>query len=227
MLSISMKKFNFFLASNLILLITALIFISAKSLNFTKKEPLNALSEYEIDLRNSKILWNIKTSRGGNNGELLIKSGTMLEDKNMVKSSEILIDMTAIQIRSIPPGIVNMKAVTILNTESFFDVAKHPTAKLEITKTVAKSSSSFEVIGFLTIKGRKNPIRFLMEGGFFQDHFEGRSKNIVVNRNLYDIRYESENNTDKEFDLKVEDAIDNSFSIDVFIVANKIIKNQN
>jgi polyisoprenoid-binding protein YceI len=178
-------------------------------------------SEYVIDLKNSKILWNIKTSRGGNNGELLIKSGTMLEDRNQVLSANIEMDMTAIQIRSIPPGIVNMKAVTILNTESFFDVARFPTSRLEIVRTTPKSSNSFEVNGFLTIKGRRNPIRFLMEGGFSNGHFEAQSKNITVNRNLYNIKYSSnDGNIDKELDTKIEDAIDQSFTIDVFIVAD-------
>lgn len=176
---------------------------------------------YTLDLKNSKILWNIKTSRGGNNGELLIKDGRMIEEDNMVKSATIDMDMTAIQIRSIPPGIVNMKAVTILNTESFFDVARFPTSKLEITKTTKKSTNSFEVNAFLTIKGRRHPIRFTMEGSFNNGHFEGTSKGIVVNRNLYDIRYVSgDGNIDKELDTKIEDAIDQSFTIDVFVVAD-------
>lgn len=193
-----------------------LLFMGTKFIE--NQPPANA---YTIDLKNSKILWNIKTSRGANNGELLIKSGTFTEENKSVKNADILMDMTAIQIRSIPPGIVNMKAVTILNTESFFDVAKYPTARLEITKTVKKSETTFEVNGFLTIKGRRHPIRFMMEGGFADGHFEGTSKNIIVNRGLYNIRYTSDNNGDKDFDGKVEDAIDESFTIDVFIVADK------
>lgn len=201
-----------------ILLFFSLVLISAKS----PKQ-----NEYILDLKNSKILWNIKTSRGGNNGELMIKEGKMLEENNMVKSAIIDMDMTAIQIRSIPPGIVNMKAITILNTESFFDVARFPTSKLEITRTTKKSGNSFEVNGFLTIKGRRHPIRFSMEGSFNNGHFEGTSKGIVVNRNLYDIRYVSgDGNIDKELDTKIEDAIDQSFTIDVFVVAD-ILNKQN
>jgi polyisoprenoid-binding protein YceI len=117
-----------------------------------------------------------------------------------------------------------MKAVTILNTESFFDVARFPTSKLEIIRTTQKSSNTFEVNGFLTIKGRRNPIRFLMEGGFNNGHFEGSSKNIIVNRNLYNIKYVSSDGAiDKELDTKIEDAIDQSFTIDVFVVADKLI----
>lgn len=190
--------------------------------NYLTKSPKT--NEYVIDLKSSKIMWNIKTSRGGNNGELLIKNGVMVEENNLVKSATIEMDMTAIQIRSIPPGIVNMKAVTILNTESFFDVARFPTSKLEIIRATKKSDNSFEVNGFLTIKGRRNPIRFMMEGGFNNGHFEGTSKNIIVNRNLYNIKYvSSDGNIDKELDTKVEDAIDQSFTIDVFVVADKLI----
>ncbi len=184
-------------------------------------------NEYVLDLKNSKILWNIKTSRGGNNGELLIKESRMVEEDNMVKSATIDMDMTAIRIRSIPPAFVNMKAVTILNVESFFDVARFPTSKLEITKTTKKSANSFEVNAFLTIKGRRHPIRFVMEGSFVNGHFEGTSKGIVVNRNLYNIRYvSSDGNIDKELDTKIEDAIDQSFTIDIFVVAD-ILNKQN
>lgn len=205
-----------------LLLPIGLLFIGASKIEH--KPNVNA---YILDLKNSKILWNIKTSRGANNGELLIKSGTFTEENKTVKSADILMDMTAIQIRSIPPGIVNMKAVTILNTESFFDVAKFPTSRLEIVRTVKKSENNFEVNGFLTIKGRRNPIRFMMEGGFVDGHFEGTSKNIIVNRGLYNIRYTSDNNNDKDFDGKVEDAIDESFTIDVFIVADKELSLKN
>jgi polyisoprenoid-binding protein YceI len=210
------------LYSKILLIPITALFISAKP-ELPKSTEHNAMApaEYVIDLKNSKILWNIKTSRGGNNGELLIKSGSMLEENRQVLTANIEMDMTAIQIRSIPPGIVNMKAVTILNTESFFDVARYPTSRLEINRTIPKSSNSFEVTGFLTIKGRRHPIRFLMEGGFANGHFEGKSKNITVNRNLYNIKYSSNDGTiDKELDNKVEDAIDQSFTIDVFIVAD-------
>ncbi len=209
----------------LLLFTTSFISISAISAydKNTSEDNLK-VNEYTLDLKNSKIMWNIKTSRGGNNGELLIKSGVMLEENSLVKSATIEMDMTAIQIRSIPPGVVNMKAVTILNTESFFDVARFPTAKLEINRATKKSDNSFEVNGFLTIKGKRNPIRFLMEGGFNNGHFEGSSKNIIVNRNLYNIKYvSSDGNIDKELDTKIEDAIDQSFTIDVFVVADMSI----
>lgn len=219
-----MKKLALLLLIPIGLLLLSATLYSEKS----SSELIPRENDYFLDLKNSKILWNIKTSRGGNNGELLIKSGLVKEENNQVKSAIIDMDMTAIQIRSIPPGIVNMKAVTILNTESFFDVARFPTSKLEITRTTQKSNNTFEVNGFLTIKGRRNPIRFMMEGGFSNGHFEGSSKNIIVNRNLYNIKYVStDGNIDKELDTKVEEAIDQSFTIDVFVVADIINKSEN
>lgn len=211
----------------LILVSAIVLLVSTSATKIKPSTPTFTIAgtTYEVDLKNSKINWNIKTSRGANNGELRIKSGYVLEEKGTVKKSEILMDMTAIMIRSIPPGIVNMKAVTILNTESFFDVGKFPTSLIEITKTTPKSATSFEVIGFLTIKARRQPIRFTMDGGFNYGHFEGKAKNIVVNRNLYDIRYTTNGDAaEKELEGRVEDAIDDSFTIDVFLVADKVIK---
>ncbi len=215
-----MKKVNY---SVLVSLIAILLFSTGAKIEKSENTYFTvAGAKYKVDLKNSKISWNIKTSRGANNGELRIKSGNVVEEKNRVKSAEILMDMTAIVIRSIPPGIVNMKAVTILNTESFFDVAKFPTAMIEITKTTPKQSNTFEVNGFLTIKGRRQPIRFTMEGSFSDGHFEGTTKNIVVNRTLYDIRYTTSGDAaEKELETRVEDAIDDSFIIDVFLVADK------
>lgn len=216
-----MKKLTYSLSLIILFFACAAISATEKSTNTAAPVLTLAGDEYVVDLRNSRINWNIKTSRGANNGELLIKSGKVNEEKNRVKNADILIDMTAIMIRSIPPGIVNMKAVTILNTESFFDVGRYPTARIEISKCIQKSQTTFEAIGFLTIKGRRQSIRFDMEGGFNYGHFEARAKNIVVNRALYDIRYTSDESIDKEFDTRVEDAIDDSFTIDVFIVADK------
>lgn len=219
-LSQIMKKVNY---SVLAFLLSVLVISTSAKIEKTKSSSFNLAGEtYAVDLRNSKINWNIKTSRGANNGELRIKSGSVVEDRNRVKNAEILMDMTAIVIKSIPPGIVNMKAVTILNTESFFDVGKFPTALIEITKTIPKQTNIFDVIGFLTIKGRRQPIRFTMEGSFGGGHFEGTAKNIVVNRNLYDIRYTTNGDaSEKELESRVEDAIDDSFTIDVFLVADK------
>lgn len=215
-----MKKFNYAL-----LFLAAFVVFTTTGAKPKKSNNTTFIIEgvpYDVDLRNSKINWNIKTSRGANNGELRIKSGFVNEDNGKVLNSEILMDMTAIMIRSIPPGIVNMKAVTILNTESFFDVAKFPTSLMEITRTIQKTGNTFDVIGFLTIKGRRQPIRFTMTGGFNYGHFEGKAKNIVVNRNLYDIKYPTSGDVaEKEFEGRVEDAIDDSFTIDVFIVADK------
>jgi hypothetical protein len=61
-----------------------------------------------------------------------------------------------------------------------------------------------------------------MEGGFAGGHFEGTTKNIVVNRTLYDIRYTTSGDAaEKELETRVEDAIDDSFNIDVYLVADK------
>jgi polyisoprenoid-binding protein YceI len=207
----------------LILSILSLSIISISAISaFDHYSSLENVNEYKIDLKKSKILWFIKTSKGSNNGELLINNGVMKEENNLVKSAFIEIDMMAIKIRSIPPGIVNMKAVTILSTESFFDVARFPTSTLEIIQTTKKSDTSFEVFGFLTIKGRRNSIRFIMDGGFNNGHFEGIAKNIIINRNLYNIKYVSSvNKIDKKLDTQIEDSIDQSFTIDVFVVADK------
>lgn len=216
-----MKRYNFLF---ILLSVTVLFIATGATKSKQTNEPSFTIAgtSYVVDLTNSKISWNIKTSRGANNGELKIKNGTVIEENNRVKSTVIDMDMTAIMIRSIPPGIVNMKAVTILNTESFFDVAKYPTSVLEITRTIQKSETSFDAIGYLTIKGRRQPIRFSMTGGFNYNHFEGTAKNIVVNRKLYDIRYSANGDiAEKELEGRVEDAIDDSFTIDAFIVADK------
>ena len=219
-----MKRINFLLFATAILSFTFLTAASPTKSKSKSSQPTITLanSTYIVDLKSSKITWNIKTSRGANSGDLKIKDGQISEDKNRVKQATINMDMTAIIIRSIPPGIVNMKAVTILNTESFFDVARYPTSLLEITKTIQKSDDTFEAIGFLTIKAKRQPIRFTMTGSFNYGHFEGTAKNIAVNRRLYDIRYTSGGDLDeKDLEGKIENAIDDSFTIDVFIVADK------
>ena len=221
-----MKRINYLLLATALLSFTFLTAAAPSKSKIAQPSISLAGSTYIVDLKNSKISWNIKTSRGANSGDLKIKDGVIIEENNRVKSTVINMDMTAIIIRSIPPGIVNMKAVTILNTESFFDVARYPNSILEITRTVQKSDDTFEAIGFLTIKAKRQPIRFTMTGSFNYGHFEGTAKNIIVNRRLYDIRYTSGGDLgEKELEGKIEDAIDDNFTIDVFIVADKELKN--
>jgi hypothetical protein len=77
----------------IILLALPLAFISISAIsvyNTSNTEETLKENEYVIDLKNSKILWNIKTSRGGNNGELLIKSGVMQEENNQVPFHQVL-----------------------------------------------------------------------------------------------------------------------------------------
>lgn len=216
-----MKKLNYpllFVASALFVVFTSAVNPKTSSSSTFKL----AENVYEVDLKNSKVNWNIKTSRGANNGEIKIKTGVLNVDKNKIKNANIELDMTGIVVRSIPPGIINMKAISVMNTQSFFDVGRYPTSLIEITRTIQKSSTSFDVTGFLTIKGRRQPIKFTMEGQFNDGHFEGTSKNIAVNRKAYDIRYVSSGNSEeKELEGRIEDAIDDSFTIDVFIVADK------
>lgn len=222
----TMKKLNY----PLLIIVSALFIVLTSAVN-PKSNRTNtfvlAENVYEVDIKNSKINWNIKTSRGANNGELKIKTGAINVDKNKIKNANIELDMTGIVVRSIPPGIINMKAISVMNTQSFFDVGRFPTSLIEITRTTQRSSTSFDVNGFLTIKGRRQPLKFTMEGQFSDGHFEGTAKNITINRKAYDIRYVASGDpAEKELEGRIEDAIDDSFTIDVFLVADKKQENR-
>ena len=103
-----------------------------------------------------------------------------------------------------------------LKNQDFFDVERFPTAKIVLTKIIPANNGDTNVTGNLTIKGITHPVTFPAKidgkGGIL--NMNGK---LLIDRTLWDIRYQS----GKFFDLIADRAISDSIEFDIKIIAKK------
>jgi polyisoprenoid-binding protein YceI len=130
--------------------------------------------ELTVDVATSTIKWRA-THKGGmapRFGTLSISNGTLSTENGKVKAGSFTVDVNSLKVDSAAVTEAGKKATDLeahLKTADFFDVAKYPTAKFEITSVTpfdaAKDQSLLEgatdiVAGNLTIKDKVVNIKF-------------------------------------------------------------------
>jgi len=126
-------------------------------------------STLELDTEKSMVTWIGTKPTGQHNGTIGIKSGTVAIDGGKIVSGNFTMDMNSVKAVDMSPEY-NDKLSNHLKDSDFFEVAKYPEAKFEITKVAdyspAKGDSailkdaSHMVSGNLTIKGQSKNITF-------------------------------------------------------------------
>jgi polyisoprenoid-binding protein YceI len=170
---------------------------------------------FKADVSKSTIDWLGKKVTGQHNGAVKMLSGSLVLDKDAVKSGAFEADLNSITCSDLQ-GEWADKLIGHLKSEDFFSTAKFPKATLAITSGTKNADGSYLLKGNLTIKGITKPIEFpatiKTEGAALT-----AKATLVVDRTLYDIRYGS-----KSFFESIGDkAIDNDFTLTVNLVASK------
>lgn len=145
---------------------------------------LNAQNK-KIDISKSSIHWVGKKITGQHDGTLDFKEGTLVFDGNKLIGGSFTVDMTTINATDVE-GKSKEKLDGHLKAEDFFDVDKHPTAKLEFKKIADKGKGVYTVTADMTIKGITNPVTFDIT---VKDNTATTKFN--VDRTKYDIKYGS------------------------------------
>jgi len=160
----------------------------------------------EIKASESKINWVGKKVTGSHSGTLNLSSGHLVFDGENITGGEFIVDMTSLTVTDLEAGKGKEKLEGHLNSDDFFGVAKHKTAKLVVGKA-KKTSDGYKIAGDLTIKGKTNPIAFVLSV-----KGNAATTKINVDRTKYDIKYGSgsffENLGDKAINDEFELAID-------------------
>ncbi len=160
----------------------------------------------EIKASESKINWVGKKVTGEHSGTLNLSEGFLVFEGENITGGEFVVDMTTLKVTDLEAGNGKEKLEGHLNSDDFFGVKNHKTAKLVVSKA-KKTDKGYKIAGELTIKGKTNPISFdLAVNG------DGASTKLMVDRTKYDIKYGSgsffDNLGDKtisdEFELAVE-----------------------
>ncbi|MBQ0733407.1 YceI family protein [Aquimarina celericrescens] len=160
----------------------------------------------EIKTSESNINWTGKKVTGSHTGTLKLSEGYLVFDGEKITGGEFVVDMTSLTVTDLEAGNGKEKLEGHLNSDDFFGIKNHKTAKLVVTKA-KKTDKGYKLAGDLTIKGKTNPISFdLAVNG------DSASTKLMVDRTKYDIKYGSgsffDNLGDKtiydEFELAVD-----------------------
>lgn len=175
----------------------------------TANSPIDG-EKKEVKVSESKITWKGYKVTGSHEGKIALKSGHLEMDGNKLTGGEFVVDMTSITNLDMAAGEGKEKLEGHLKSDDFFGVENHPTAKLVITSAESMNKNSYSVKGDLTIKGKTNPVTFVVS------IYENKATaTLKVDRAKYDVRYGSgsffDNLGDKaiydEFDLVVDLAL--------------------
>lgn len=198
-------------------ILLSLISLTASSfLAFTRPMDNKAKDvNYSVDPQQSKLVWNAKKVGGEHAGTAPVKSGALILNSGKLTGGNIEINLKDLLVTDIQDPEYNAKLVSHLKNEDFFAVEKYPVAKLEIVSASPAGATRYTVKGKLTIKGITKDITFPVEITAGAKNLTANAK-VAIDRTQYDIRYNS-----KSFFSSIGDkAIDDSFNLDVTLVAN-------
>ena len=144
----------------------------------------------EVALKKSSVEWHAKKVSGAHYGNVSIKSGFLKMKGGQLAGGEFVIDMTTFTCTDISSKEYNEKFVNHLNSDDFFSVKKHSTAKLLITESRLGKGGHFDVFANLTIKGITKPVIFRANVSNKKDQLFADAE-ITFNRTHYGIKYGS------------------------------------
>lgn len=169
-----------------------------------------------VDTKSSKVEWGAKKVTGSHAGLVPISSGTLIVDGDKLKGGSFVLDVKNLTVTDVKDADMNGKLTGHLKNNDFFAVETHPQAKFVITSATPKGAGAYEVAGKLTIKGITNDIKFPATVKSEGNKLVADAK-ISVDRTKYDIKFRSSN----FFENLGDKAIDNDFTLNVNLVANK------
>ncbi len=107
----------------------------------------------------SKVTWKgTKKIGSAHHGQIKVQSGSVTFEKDQPVGAEITIDVSSLSDDDLTDKEMNTKLVTHLKSGDFFDVAKYPTAKLNVKKITKNSDTNYSLDGDLTLKDATKPI---------------------------------------------------------------------
>ena len=164
---------------------------------------------FNINNKTSSIEWIGKKIGGQHNGNIKIKSGSLIIKDNKIVSGNFIMDMNSISCTDLEDETYNNKLVGHLKSDDFFGVKSHPESSFTITNSTAFKNNKSAVKGNLIIKGISKEILFFVEKN--GDTFKAT---IDVDRSKHNVRYGS----NSFFDNLGNAAIDDVFNLNITLI---------
>lgn len=161
--------------------------------------------EKAVDIAASNIHWTGKKVTGQHDGNISLKSGSLILDNGAVSGGNFVVDMASMTCTDLE-GEYAGKLIGHLISDAFFDVENYPEATLTFTSVKAKGNGVYAVTGDFTIKGITKEASFDLT----VDGNEATAK-VIIDRSKHNVRYGS----NSFFDNLGNKAIDNNFELDV------------
>lgn len=168
-----------------------------------------------VDTAASVLNWKGTKPTGAHDGVVSLKSGSLLLEDGKLKKGQFIIDMNSIKNKDMAGSDGAGKLEGHLKAADFFDVAKYPTSKFEITK-VQEVAGKLAVTGNLQIKDVTKsitiPAVISTEGGVTTF----KSETFNVDRADFNVKYGS-----KKFFASLKDKFINDIMEFSFVVKTK------
>jgi polyisoprenoid-binding protein YceI len=150
---------------------------------------------FNVDATTSKLGWAGTKVTGAHNGSINIQSGSISVENDEIKAGSFVVDMNTIANTDLTDKKMNGDLVGHLSSPDFFDVAKFPSSKFEITATqkLAAADSlgnNYQISGNLTIKDVTKNITFPANVSMDSTQFAATAK-FTIDRTEWNIQYGS------------------------------------
>ncbi len=176
---------------------------------------------YTVDVANSTIAWVGTKPAGKHTGTIALAKGAVTATDGSLDSGAFEIDMTTINVTDLEgdekAGLEgHLKGEGENKEDHFFNVAKFPTAKFEITE-VTKVSDTTMIKGNLTLKGITKNISFPAVTTVTDTVFSIQSEPFTINRTEWGVNYGSKS----VFENLGNKFINDDIQLTVTVKANK------
>lgn len=160
----------------------------------------------QIDTSKSLLTWKGSNLFKFNEhfGTVKFSSGTIFMENDSLSGGNFEVDMNTI---TNTDGKYNEMLVSHLKNEDFFNVEKHPKAKLEITGIKYMDENEVQINADLTIKSITNPIVY--KSTLVRENSKVlMTAKFIIDRTLWKVNYESKSILDSLKDDTISDAIE-------------------
>lgn len=204
----------------LILIIASFFFSCHRTVKEKNKASADSISLHvgdekfvAIDKKQSVVTWKGSSVEGVHAGYVYISKGELMIENGQLMGGSVEVDMSTIEgddHRS------DNNLIKHLKDPDFFDVKKFPISTIAIIKVASINVEDKEITGNLTIKGITHPVSFPVKVEV-KDGIVKASGKLVIDRTLWDVRY----NSGKFYDNLADKTISDSIEFHIKIVAKK------
>lgn len=171
--------------------------------------------DYKVNTKTSKIFWSGSKPAGIHAGTLSLSDGTVVVANENIVGGNFTIDMNSINVTDLEGDEKlylegHLKGSDDKNRDDFFNVAKYPTAKFEISKVTKLENDSISnhiVYGNLTLKDSTKLISFKAKVSMSEKGLNVKSPPFTINRTDFGIKYGSKNFFENLGDRFIDDNI--------------------